>query len=112
MITQGNQGEILAVCWLRSQGWGIALPIGNCSDYDVIADADGRLLRVQVKTTRVLRAGRWVVTLATRGGNRSWTGATKLFSPARCDHLYAHTRCGRRWFLPSSEIEGPQVRAV
>jgi hypothetical protein len=106
MITQGNQGEILAVCWLMAQGWAVSLPIGSCSDYDVVAEIDNRPARVQVKTTRVLRNERWIVTLATRGGNRSWSGLVKRFSASRCEYLYVHTACGRRWFVPAGDAEG------
>ena len=106
MLSQGDQGEGYAVAWLIAQGWTIAVPIGNCSDYDVVADIDGRLARVQVKTTRFFRNERWAVSLSTSGGNQSWTGLVKRFSPARCDFLYAHTAGGRRWFIPSRVVEG------
>lgn len=106
MLSQGDQGETFAVFWLRLRGWRIALPIGNCSDYDVVAEIDGKLAKVQVKTTRVFEKNRWIVTLATRGGNQSWNGLVKRFSSDRCDYLYVHTACGRRWFLPSEAVEG------
>lgn len=106
MISQGDQGETLAVAWVLEQGWRVALPLGNCADYDLIADTGDRVLRVQVKTTRVFRNDRWVVTLATRGGNRSWSGVVKRFSAERCDLLYVHTACGRRWLIPADEVEG------
>lgn len=89
-----------------SRGYPIFLPIGNSPNYDVVAEIDGRLVGVQVKTTRVLQKDRWVVTLATRGGNRSWNGLVKRFSADRCDYLYAHTACGRRWFIPAAHVEG------
>lgn len=60
---------------------------------------------MQVKTTRVFRAGRWMVTLATRGGNQSWGDLVKRFSADRCDDLYVHTACGRRWFIPAERVE-------
>ena len=85
----------------------VALPLGNASDYDLLAEIDGRISRVQVKTTRLKNPkDRWVVTLATRGGNRSWSGVVKRFSAQRCDYLYAHTACGRRWFIPARCVEG------
>jgi hypothetical protein len=67
---------------------------------------DGRLVRVQVKTSRVFRLGRWEISLATRGGNRSWSGVVKRFSPERADFLFVHVAEGRRWFIPSSEVAG------
>ena len=106
MISQGNQGEMLAVAWLMGRGWLAGLPIGNNPDYDVIAESDSRLVKVQVKTTRYFHKSRWCVGLCTAGGNQSWTGVIKLFEPDRYDYLYAHTACGRRWFIPSQHIDG------
>ena len=106
MLSQGDQGEHAAVEWLMRQGFPLYLPIGNSPDVDVVARVEGKLAGIQVKTTRVFQNGRWVVTLATRGGNRSWSGLVKRFSAERCDYLYAHTACGRRWFIPSSAVEG------
>jgi Holliday junction resolvase-like predicted endonuclease len=106
MLSQGDQGEHAAVAWLMSKGYPIFLPIGNPPNYDVVAEIDGRLVGVQVKTTRVWQKDRWVVTLATRGGNQSWNGLVKRFSADRCDYLYAHTACGRRWFIPAADVEG------
>jgi hypothetical protein len=44
--------------------------------------------------------------LATKGGNRSWGGVVKHFTPGRADYVFAHVADGRRWFIPSSEIGG------
>ena len=71
-----------------------------------MAELDGRLIRVQVKTTRCFHKGRWIATLATRGGNQSWSGLAKRFSPERCDYLFVHTGPGRRWFIPADKVEG------
>jgi hypothetical protein len=106
MLSQGDQGEGYAIAWLIERGWTTAVPIGNCSDYDVVAEIDGRLVKIQVKTTRYFRNDRWTVSLCTAGGNQSWTGVIKRFSAERCDFLYAHTACGRRWFIPAAAVEG------
>ena len=92
--------------WLAEQGASIYLPIGHSPDVDLIADLDGRLLRVQVKTSRYLRNDRWCVLLATRGGNQSWTGVVKRFDASRYDYLFVLVGDGRRWFIPSSQIDG------
>jgi len=46
------------------------------------------------------------VTLATRGGNQSWSGLVKRFSSDRCDWLFVLVGDGRRWFIPASAVEG------
>ena len=106
MLSQGDQGEAHAVAWLAAQRHMVSVPLGSSPDYDVLAEINGRIARVQVKTTRCYRNDRWVVTLATRGGNQSWSGLVKRFSSKRCEFLYVHAADGRRWFIPSRRVEG------
>jgi bifunctional DNA-binding transcriptional regulator/antitoxin component of YhaV-PrlF toxin-antitoxin module len=49
---------------------------------DLMAELDGRLLRIQVKTSTLKGTtsdgdARWTVAIATSGGNRSWTGTVE-----------------------------------
>ena len=90
--------------WLASQGYAVFVPVGHSPDCDVIADRDGLLLRVQVKTTTRYRNRRWEVMLCTRGGNQSWNGTVKRFASARCDRLFVLVGDGRRWFIPSTAV--------
>ena len=85
--------------WLVWQGYSLYLPVGHSPDCDLIASDGAALLRVQVKTSTVYRKRRWEVTLCTRGGNQSWSGLVKLFSPARCDRLFVFVADGRRLSL-------------
>ena len=103
---QGDIGEWSAIGWLILRGAKVFLPLGHSPDVDLIADFGDELARVQVKTSTVLRAGRWEVMLATRGGNQSWNGVTKRFCAGRCDYLFAHVGDGRRWFIPATAVEG------
>ena len=101
---QGDLGELSAMQWLVWQGYSLYLPVGHSPDVDLIAERDGELLRVQVKTSTVYRGGRWEVTIATRGGNQSWSGLVKRFSPRRCDRLFVLVADGRRWFIPARDV--------
>jgi len=93
--------------WLTHAGAAVFRPLFECSDYDLIADFfDGRVLRVQVKTSSLFRNGRFAVTLCTRGGNQSWNGIVKRLDATRCDALFVHTADGRRWFIPAAEVGG------
>ena len=103
---QGDCGEFSAIMWLFSQGASVYLPLEHSPDIDLIALWAHRVLRVQVKTSTVFRNERFEVCLATRGGNRSWSGLVKIFSPERCDYLFVHTGDGRRWFIPSAAVDG------
>jgi hypothetical protein len=82
------------------------VPFGHSPDYDLAADFGDRLLRVQVKTSTYLTKGRYEVTLATRGGNQSWSGQVKRLDTTRCDYLFVHVGDGRRWFIPVAALGG------
>jgi bifunctional DNA-binding transcriptional regulator/antitoxin component of YhaV-PrlF toxin-antitoxin module len=107
---QGDLGEASAVEWLTSMGATVYLPFGHSPDCDLVAEAHGRLLRIQVKTstqTVFTPDGhrRKPVNLATNGGNQSWNRVSKLLDPSRLDYLFALTEDGRRWFIPSAALE-------
>jgi hypothetical protein len=103
---QGDFGELSAIDWLTWAGADVSMPLFHSPYYDLIADFDGRLLRVEVKTSSCYRGGRFELTIATRGGNQSWSGLSKRFDPSRCDYLFAHVGDGRRWFIPAGALGG------
>lgn len=49
--TQGDLGEFSAMEWFAAQGALVWTPLGHSRDADLIAEFDGKLLRVQVKTS-------------------------------------------------------------
>jgi PD-(D/E)XK endonuclease len=107
---QGDLGEASAIEWLTRVGAVVLVPIGHSPDFDLVAYTNGRLLRIQVKTStqRLMTPTgetRSPVTLATSGGNQSWNGTTKKIDPAYFDYLLALTSDGRRWFIPSTMLE-------
>jgi hypothetical protein len=73
---------------------------------DLVALIDDREVRVQVKTSGFFVNGRWSVAVCTRGGNQSWNKIVKRFGCDRCDYLFVLVGDGRRWFIPSSVVEG------
>jgi hypothetical protein len=75
-------------------------------DWDLVVEFDGRMQRVQVKTTTVFRNGRWELTICTRGGNQSWNGLVKRLDKTRCDYLFAVAGDGRQWFIPADRLGG------
>jgi hypothetical protein len=105
-LEQGHLGEVSALEWLASIGACVAIPFGPSPDWDLLAELDGRLIRVQVKTCTRRYNRRWAVAICTRGGNQSWSGLVRRMSPTRCDYLFVHVGDGRRWFIPSDRVEG------
>jgi Holliday junction resolvase-like predicted endonuclease len=97
---QGDLGEASAIEWLTRAGALVLIPFGHSPDFDLVAYVNGRLLRVQVKTStqRVTTPKghmRSAVVLVTSGGNQSWNGSRKKIDPARFDYLFALTGDGR-----------------
>ena len=103
---QGDWGELSAMSWLSSKGATVAIPVFHSPNWDLIAEMDGRLLRVEVKTCTCRSRGRWAVSICTRGGNQSWNGLVKKLDPTKYDYLFVLVADGRRWFIPSSALGG------
>jgi PD-(D/E)XK endonuclease len=116
---QGDFGELATLVWLARQGAKVSIPLGHNPHYDLVADLNGSLVRVQVKTCTLFR-GRWHVTLCTRGGNQSWNGLVKHLNPSRYDYLFVLVGDGRQWFHPIPQCwrrkrhssRRPQVRRI
>ena len=101
--------------WLASKGALVWIPLSHSPDVDLMAELDGRLIRIQVKTsTYKVKTpnghSRWQVSIATSGGNQSWNGAAKEFDARRVEYLFVLAGDGRRWFIPAGVVEG--TRAV
>ena len=92
--------------WLTNAGVLVSKPLFESPDYDLIAEFDGHLVRVQVKTSTFWRNDRFELALATRGGNQSWNGLVKIIDASRCDFVFAHVGDGRRWYIPVQAVEG------
>ena len=50
--TKGNLTELLVMTAAVQEGCVVSIPYGNCDKYDQIWDINGKMLRVQVKTSR------------------------------------------------------------
>ncbi|MGH2961160.1 MAG: group I intron-associated PD-(D/E)XK endonuclease [Solirubrobacterales bacterium] len=48
---QGDLGEASAIEWFSRLGAMILLPFGHSPDFDLVVELEGRLLRIQVKTS-------------------------------------------------------------
>jgi hypothetical protein len=103
---QGDRGEMAAMAWYAAHGAFVFAPLGHSPHCDFIAEMDGRLARVQVKTSGCRRNNRWVVSVCTRGGNQSWNGLTKRLDATRFDELFILVADGRQWRVPAPEVDG------
>jgi hypothetical protein len=103
---QGTIGVGAAIRWFLANGYNVSLPIGEAERYDlVVEDPDGRLQRVEVKTTTYKTPrGRYVVQIKTCGGNQSWNGTVKHFDPTEVELLYVLTDDQEEYVIPTEHV--------
>lgn len=54
---KGNLTELQCISSFCELGYSVSIPYGDCERYDFIVDVGGKLIKVQVKTSRVLGDG-------------------------------------------------------
>jgi len=74
----GTHGELEVAARMSRLGFSISLPIGE-EPYDLIAEKEGRCIRVQVKTANINKGGSYRVCLCF--GNE----VARHYSSAKCD---------------------------
>jgi hypothetical protein len=107
---KGDLAELKVAADLVAKGYGVSLPFGEDSDYDLIVDRDGELERVQVKYASSKRG-----VIAVNCRSHSWTNGkvrrTKRYTPAMIDWIAVYDPSEDRcYYVPSNEL-GPSGRA-
>jgi hypothetical protein len=102
---QGNIGLADAIAHFEKKGVRVLLPLTDSLPYDLVIDDNGRLDRVQVKTTtQKTEANSFEVGICVKGGNKS-RYSVKSFDPTEYDWLYVLTLPDEdRYLIPTSEI--------
>ncbi len=102
--TKGDLAELKVAADLADRGCRISIPFGEDCDYDLIADHEGRLHRVQVKHTtsdgRII-----VVRCRTHSLTNGKVRVVKRYTAAMVDWIAAYdctTECC--YYLPSREL--------
>lgn len=101
---QGDVGLGVAIGWFSSAGYTVSIPLTDSQDYDLIVDLDGKLQRVQVKTTTYKRRGCYQVSLTVKGGNRSAIGKLKKFDTSSVDLIFVMTADDGIYVIPSKNL--------
>lgn len=100
---QGNIGHSAALLYYSSLGWNVSNPITDCTDYDFLAENEGQIYKIQVKTTRFITdSGSYCASLTTNGGNRSEYWEKELSKDL--DYVFILTECGICYSIPVSEL--------
>lgn len=101
---KGDLAELKIAADLIDRGCRISIPYGEDCDYDLIADYEGRLHRVQVKYTQ---SDGQIVVLRCRSHSltNGKVRATKLYTSATIDWIAAYDSTTERCFYcPSWEL--------
>lgn len=101
---QGNIGLAKALYELQLLGYRISIPITENQKYDLIGDKDGKLYRIQIKTTKYKsKYGIYYANLRTLGGNQSYHIAKKR-EIGDWDLLYILTDDNISYLIPDDMI--------
>lgn len=102
---QGNIGIGEAISYFLRNGVTVSIPINDSQDYDLIADIDGLLSKIQVKTTSYKSEhGIYTVSLRNTGGS-SGTVNSRISESTNIDYVFCLTELGTKYLIPFIEIE-------
>lgn len=103
---QGLLGLTAAIDWFSRNGYFVAIPLNDSQPWDLVVEGPhGGVSRVQVKTTTYLNTkGRFVVMLATAGGNQSFH-TRKPFDRSSSELLFVLTDDQSIYVIPCERLD-------
>jgi len=102
---QGTVGLGAAIAYFTQLNQVVSVPLNDSQEYDLVVDVDGKLLKVQVKTTgHKTPHGVYAAMLKTSGGNQSWSGVAKFFDTSKIDILFVLCGDGTMYSIPCNSI--------
>lgn len=95
-----------AIEYFTSHGIPISIPLNDTQKYDLVADFDGGLQRISVKTSRFTQNNgkSWHVLLKNCGGSSGKT-IIREFDNNSCDYVFIYTGNNDLYLIPSQKIE-------
>lgn len=104
---QGDIGVAKAIYIYTTLGYTVSIPNTDNAKYDLVVDKNGKLNRVQVKTTSFkTKYGIYQVMLRTSGGNQSWTGEVGRIYKKNVDLVFILSEDGAAYEFPSEILDG------
>ena len=102
---QGNLGLGKAIAYFTSHRIPVAIPLNDTQKYDLIADFDGKLQRISVKTSKYTETNgaSYQVQLKNSGG-AGGKSVIRNFDNASCDYVFVYTIDEKTYLIPSKEI--------
>ena len=101
---QGNVGLGMAIAYYTSICVPVMIPLNDTQKYDLVVELDGKLKKVQIKTTRgKSKSGKYAVQLKHSGGSDN-KKAIVNFDNTESDILFVVTIDGDLYQIPSEQI--------
>lgn len=110
-VSQGSLGLTYAIAYLTKKGYTVSIPLIDNQNYDLVCDINGTLNKVQVKSTRYVQNGNYVVQLKSVRPNRTGN-SIRHFNSNSVDYLLAVTEICDIYFIPSSKIKSKNTLAL
>lgn len=101
---QGNLGLGQAIAFFTSRGIPVSIPLNDTQKYDLVAEIDGVLKKISVKTTMHKPHSYYSVLLRNCGG-ASGKNVSRPFDNTSCDYLYVLCEDGAQYCIPADKIE-------
>jgi len=91
---EGEQGELAFLCKASSLGFALSLPYGHMQRYDFIVDNGRNIWRVQVKTTKHMLNGLYLVGMHHRANRKA-----KAYTASEIDFVAVYIEPEKTWYI-------------
>lgn len=102
---QGNLGLGKAIEYFTSQNIPVSIPLNDTQKYDIIADFNGKLQRISIKTSRYKKSENSYEVMLKNTGGSSGNNKIRLFNNQDCDYIFIYTANEELYLIPSKEIQ-------
>ena len=105
---KGNLTELQCITAFYKLGYSVSIPYGENSRYDFIADIDGELIKVQVKTSRVKKENEAIVFTCRSTNTNTKTTIYHRYTKEQIDY-FATFWNGKCYLVPVEECSVEKI---
>lgn len=102
-VSQGTVGLGFAIAHYVAEGKIVSIPLNDNQDYDLVVEENGKLKKVQVKTSRVKENGNFRVEIRKIRSNKTINKVIE-FNNTTCDIVFVYCDDGTKYSIPSDKI--------
>lgn len=103
--TKGSIAEMMVASKLMTKGWNILFPFGENSRYDLVAEKNGKFVKVQVKYVTPVKG---VLSIGCKSSN-NWS--VDKYTPEQVDFIATYDSTSSKvYFVPSSSFNSSAIK--